>query len=85
MKLLGCHVVDPREFTAELARIRTRAKDWVDQLLEMRRECRRSRKTWSEHDKILYLTIRRGLLLGQAQLRWLSDVGEFIEGGALPD
>ena len=84
VKLLGCHVVDRAVFQRELERISTRAQEWVNELRVMRRECLRVRATWSEHDKILYLTLRRGLLLGQAQLRWLGEVNEFIENGALP-
>jgi DNA-binding PadR family transcriptional regulator len=85
VKLLGCHVADRRIFHRELERIRARAQDWVKELQAMRRECLRTRTTWSEHDKILYLTLRRGLLLGQAQLKWLGEVGEYIETGKLPD
>jgi hypothetical protein len=52
----------------------------------MRRECLRTRsKGWSEHEQILYLTLRRGLLLGHAQLRWLGEVGEFLESGKLSE
>jgi hypothetical protein len=52
----------------------------------MRREClRRRSEGWSEHEQILYLTLRRGLLLGQAQLRWLGEVGKFLESGDLTD
>jgi PadR family transcriptional regulator AphA len=84
VKLLGCHVVDRPVFQRELQRISVRAEEWVKELGAMRRECLRVRATWSEHDKILYLTLRRGLLLGQAQLRWLGEVSEFIESGELP-
>ena len=84
VKLLGCHVVDRPVFQRELERISVRAEEWVKELRVMRRECLRVRATWSEHDKILYLTLRRGLLLGQAQLRWLREVNEFIESGELP-
>ena len=83
VKLLGCHVVDRPVFQRELERIRERARQWVKELRAMRRECLRTRSTWSEHDRILYLTLRRGLLLGQAQLRWLGEVHEFIESGKL--
>jgi PadR family transcriptional regulator AphA len=85
VKLLGCHVVDRSKFKSELERIRARAQEWMNELRAMRRECLRTRATWSEHDKILYLTLRRGLLLGQAQLRWLGEVSEYISGGKLPD
>jgi hypothetical protein len=58
----------------------------VQELRAMRRECLRERaKGWSEHDEILYLTLRRGLLLGQAQLRWLGEASEYIKSGKLPD
>jgi PadR family transcriptional regulator AphA len=83
VKLLGCHVVDRPVFYLELKRIRARALAWVKDLRAMRRECLRTRSTWSDHDKILYLTLRRGLLLGQAQLKWLGEVCEFIETGKL--
>jgi hypothetical protein len=76
-------VVDRPVFQRELERIRARAQQWVKELRAMRRECLRTRSTWSEHDQILYLTLRRGLLLGQAQLRWLGEVREFIESGKL--
>ena len=85
VKLLGCHVVDRAAFQLELKRIRSRAQEWMKELRAMRRECLRTRATWSEHDKILYLTLRRGLLLGQAQLRWLGEICEYIASGTLPD
>ena len=86
VKLLGCHVVDQRAFQQELERIDALARDWLHRLRVMRRECRNSRSTgWSEHEQILYLTLRRGLLLGQAQLRWLGEVEDYLENGKLPD
>jgi DNA-binding PadR family transcriptional regulator len=81
VKLLGSHVVDGRSFQRELERIRARAEEWMNELRVMRRECLRTRPAWSEHDKILYLTLRRGLILGQAQSKWLAEVSEFIESG----
>jgi PadR family transcriptional regulator AphA len=85
VKLLGCHVVDRRLFNRELERISCRAREWMNELREMRRECLRGRSGWTEHDKILYLTIRRGLLLGQAQSRWLAEASDFIENGKMPN
>jgi DNA-binding PadR family transcriptional regulator len=86
VKLLGSHVVDRRAFHQELERVRVQAQEWVSSLQAMRRECIRSRsKGWSEHEQILYLTLRRGLLLGQAQLRWLGEASEFLESGKLTD
>jgi hypothetical protein len=83
VKLLGSHVADPVAFHAELDRIRSRAEKWMSELRVMRKECLRGRATWSAHDQILYLTLRRGLLLGQAQLRWLREANEFIKNGKL--
>jgi DNA-binding PadR family transcriptional regulator len=85
VKLLGSHVVDRGAFQRELERIRARAQEWLKELRAMRRECLRTRSTWSEHDRILFLTLRRGLFLAQAQLRWLGEVNEFIESGTLPE
>jgi PadR family transcriptional regulator, regulatory protein AphA len=86
VKLLGSHVVDRPAFQQELERVRTLAEEWMSSLRAMRRECIRSRSQgWSEHEQILYLTLRRGLLLGQAQLRWLGEVREFFDSGKLPD
>jgi PadR family transcriptional regulator, regulatory protein AphA len=83
VKLLGCHVVERTVFQKEVERIRGSAQEWMNELRAMRRECVRTRAVWSEHDKILYLTLRRGLLLGQAQAKWLAEVSEFIENGKL--
>jgi PadR family transcriptional regulator AphA len=83
VKLLASHVVERSSFQKELARIHERAQQWLQELRAMRRECLRTRATWSEHDRILYLTLRRGLLLGQAQLQWLNEVSEFISDGKL--
>jgi hypothetical protein len=47
-------------------------------LRKMRRECLREReKGWSEHEQVLYLALRRGVLLGEAQMRWLDEVDVF--------
>lgn len=83
VKLLGSHIADQVAFKAELDRIRSRAEKWMGELRVMRKDCLRGRATWSEHDQILYLTLRRGLLLGQAQLRWLREAAEFINSGKL--
>jgi PadR family transcriptional regulator AphA len=84
VKLLGCHIADRPVFQRELKRILARAQEWVKELRAMRRECVRTRPTWSEHDQILFLTLRRGLLLGQAQLKWLEEVSAYIESSKLP-
>lgn len=45
-------------------------------LRELRRECLRQRENgWSEH----------GLLLGEAQMRWLNEVKGYLDSGRVPD
>jgi hypothetical protein len=41
-------------------------------------------KGWSEQEQVLYLALRRGLLLGEAQLRWLNEVDAYLSSGKLP-
>jgi len=37
----------------------------------------------SEYDQMLYLALRRGLLLGRPQDVWLAEVDEFLNTGRL--
>jgi PadR family transcriptional regulator AphA len=86
VKLLGCNIVGREEFRPEFARIRTLSEGWLRMLRELRRECLRQReKGWSEHEQVLYLALRRGLLLGEAQMRWLNEVEAYLDSGKLPD
>jgi PadR family transcriptional regulator AphA len=85
VKLLGCNITGREDFRPELDRIRAMAQDWLRMLREMRRECLRQReKGWSEHEEVLYLALRRGLLLGEAQMRWLNEVDAYLRSGKLP-
>jgi DNA-binding PadR family transcriptional regulator len=36
----------------------------------------------SEHEQILHLALRRGLLLVEAQMKWLAETRAYFEGGA---
>ena len=86
VKLLGCNVVGREEFRPEFERIRAISEGWLRMLREMRRECLRQREQgWSEHEQVLYLALRRGILLGEAQMRWLNEVGAYLGSGKLPD
>ena len=86
VKLLGCEVVGREAFRPEFDRIRGIAEEWLRMLRKMRRECLRQReKGWSEHEQVLYLALRRGVLLGEAQMRWLDEVDVYLSSGALPD
>ncbi len=39
---------------------------------------------WSEHEQDPLSHLRRGLLLGRAQLQWLEEAGKYIQSGKLP-
>jgi DNA-binding PadR family transcriptional regulator len=86
VKLLGCNVVCREDFRPEFDRIREISNQWLRMLRAMRRECLRQReKGCSEHEQVLYLALRRGLLLGEAQVRWLNEVDVYLGSGKLPD
>ena len=86
VKLLASHAVDQVPFRRELERVRAISEEWVHSLRAMRRECLRERgKNWTERDQVLYLALRRGLLLGEAQLRWLSEVDDYLVSGRLAE
>ena len=86
VKLLAHQVVDRRSFQRECNRILASAQEWLRTLRAMRRECLRERERgWSEHDHVLYLALRRGLLLGEAQVRWLREIQRYLASGELPD
>jgi PadR family transcriptional regulator, regulatory protein AphA len=86
VKLLAHHVVDRKSFQRECDRILLSAREWLRALRAMRRECLREReKGWSEEDHVLYLALRRGLLLGEAQVRWLNEIERYLAHGELPE
>jgi DNA-binding PadR family transcriptional regulator len=86
VKLLGCHVVGKAAFRPEFDRMRAISHDWMSMLRVMHQEClRRREKGWSDHEQVLYLALRRGLLLGEAQMRWLNEVDAYLGSDKLPD
>ena len=86
VKLLGCNIVGKEDFRPEFDRIRGISNELLRMLRVMGRECPRQRgKGWSEHEQVLYLALRRGLLLGEAQVRWLNEVDTYLSSGKLPD
>ena len=86
VKLLGCNVVGREDFRPEFDRIRTVSDDLLSMLRAMQQACLGQReKGWSEHEQVLYLALRRGLLLGDAQVRWLDEVDTYLSSGRLPE
>lgn len=76
--LLALGVADPQAFRLEFERVVKDAQAWLASLHALQRDCLRTRKNWSEHDEVLYLALRRGLLVGEAQARWLSEVDAYL-------
>lgn len=87
VKLLAHHAVGSRDFQREAARILADAQKWMRTLRAMRRECltERDTKGWSEHDEVLYLALRRGLLFGEAQVKWLNEIRRYLESGEVSE
>lgn len=86
VKLLAHHVSDRKSFQRECDRILADTREWLGALRAMRRECIREReKGSSEHEDVLYLALRRGLLLGEAQIRWLKEIQRYLATRELPD
>jgi DNA-binding PadR family transcriptional regulator len=86
VKLLGCHTIGSEAFRPELERIRAIAVEWLRSLRALQRECLHQReKRWTEREQVLYLALRRGLLLGEAQVRWLNEVDDYLSSGRLPE
>jgi DNA-binding PadR family transcriptional regulator len=82
VKLLAAPAVSKATLRGETRRHETAAKAVLKKFRAMREECfAASRK--GEHERILYLALRRGLLLGAAHVKWLEEVGEYLESGTL--
>ena len=84
VKLLGCDIIGREAFRPEFERIYSIAEVWLRELRAMRRACLQQReKGWSEYQQVLYLALRRGVLLGEAQMRWLDEVDAYLTDGKL--
>ena len=78
VKLLALDIANRGEFRLEFDRVVNDAQAWLVELRALQRECLRTRKSWTEHDEVLFLALRRGLLVGEAQARWLSEVDAYL-------
>jgi PadR family transcriptional regulator, regulatory protein AphA len=85
VKLLACEIVGRDALRHEFDRLRGIAEERLGILRKMQRECVRQReKGWTEHEQVLYLALRRGILLGEAQARWQDEVDAYLSSGKLP-
>jgi len=84
VKMLAGTLVDKAALRVEFARVRTEIDAVMKQFRALEREClKQPLSKISEYDQMLYLALRRGLLLGQAQDVWLAEVDEFLNTGRL--
>jgi PadR family transcriptional regulator AphA len=82
VKVLAHKVVDKKVFQQECERMTASAREWLRALKVMRRECLKTRERgWSEHDQVLYLALRRGLLFAEAQICWLGEIQQYLVNG----
>jgi PadR family transcriptional regulator, regulatory protein AphA len=82
VKLLGSEIIGGEAFRPEFDRVRGIAEQWLRTLRKLRREClRQGEKGCSEHERVLHLALRRGILLGEAQMRWLDEVDTYLYSG----
>ena len=84
VKMLAGTLVDKAALRVEFARVRTEIDAVMKQFRALEREClKQPLSKMSEYDQMLYLALRRGLLLGEAQDVWLAEVDEFLNTGRL--
>jgi DNA-binding PadR family transcriptional regulator len=77
VKLLAGLLVNKPALEREIARAREATAAYLGQLRSMNRQCLK-RPLETGYDHALYLALRRGLLLVEAQSVWLREVGEFL-------
>jgi DNA-binding PadR family transcriptional regulator len=84
VKLLAGTLVDKQALRVEFARVRSDIAGVMQQFRAFEREClKQPLGKMSEYDQMLYLALRRGLLLGRAQDVWLAEVDDFLNTGRL--
>jgi len=86
VKLLAAPAVGNAVLLREIERHQAVTSAVLGELRAKREACLETPlERMSEHEQILYLALRRGLLLVEAQLKWLAETRAYLEsgGGAL--
>jgi DNA-binding PadR family transcriptional regulator len=78
VKLLAGLLVNTPALEEEIARVQVETAAYLKQLRAMDKQCL-SRPLESAYDRALYLALRRGLLLVEAQSDWLEEVTRFLD------
>jgi DNA-binding PadR family transcriptional regulator len=80
VKLLAGLLVNTPALEREIARVQEQTAAYLEQLHSMNEQCL-SRPLETGYDRALYLALRRGLLLVEAQSAWLGEVSGFLSSG----
>ena len=84
VKLLAAPTVGPKTLLREIERQQAFTSAVLAEFRAKRDVClAMPRERFGEHEEVLYLALRRGLLLVEAQSRWLGETREYFETGAL--
>ena len=77
VKILAGLMVNTPALKREIARVREGTAAYLKQLHSMEAQCLK-RPLETGYDRALYLALRRGLLVVEAQAAWLGEVSEFL-------
>ena len=82
MKLMAGLLVNKPGLEREIGQVQTENTLYLKQLRTMDENCRKQ-PLQTGYDYGLYLALRRGLLLVEAQTLWLDEVKHFLSSGEL--
>jgi hypothetical protein len=81
VKLMAGLLVNKPGLEKEITRVQSETAVYLNQLRAMDATCR-TQPLETGYDRGLYLALRRGLLLVEAQTVWLEEVKHFLSTGA---
>jgi DNA-binding PadR family transcriptional regulator len=79
VKLLAGLLVNKPALRREIARVQVATAAYLRGLHSLEEQCRKQ-PLETGYDRALYLALRRGLLVVEAQAAWLGEVSEFLSG-----
>lgn len=82
VKLLAGLLVNTPALRLEVERVQSETAKYLEALQAMNRTCLRQ-PVETGYDQALFLALRRGLLLVEAQSAWLREVSHFLSTGRL--
>jgi len=82
VKLLAGLMVNKPAIKSEITRVQRQTAAYLDQLRSLQKGCL-AQPLKTGYEFALYLALRRGLLLVEAQSAWLDEVSRFLSRGAL--